>query len=167
VFVNVIGCDGFVPTGTLPKLTLVGERTARGPCPVPNKARICGVPGALSVMLRDAPSRPTTLGAYCISKAQLEPGLMSDAKHGAGLTARKSPLFGPVMPMLEIERGASPVLMIATGNCALFARPTGCDPKFTLAELKETLGLVAALGVIFTTKASFCGGDSWQLAQIG
>ena len=83
------------------------------------------------------------------------------------MIAEKSLLFGPVMAMLEIERGASPVLMTATGNCALFVVPTGCDPKFTLAELNETLGFIAALGVIFTTNASFCGGDNWQLAQVG
>ena len=87
---------------------------------------------------------PTTLAANCISKAQDDPALIGDARQGAGLTAEKSPLFAPVMLMLEIERGASPVFMIATGNCALFGMPTGCDPKFTLAELNDTLGFVAA-----------------------
>jgi len=158
--------DGAVPTGTLPKLTLVGERTARGPCPVPSNSRTCGLPGALSAMLRDAPSGPTTLGAYCISKAQVEPGLMGKAKHGAGLTIRKSPLFGPFTLTLEMVRDASPLFVITTGNCALTAPPTGCDPKFTLAELNDTLGFVAALGVIFTTNASFSGGDCWQLAHV-
>jgi hypothetical protein len=109
---------------------------------------------------------PTTLAANCISKAQDDPALIGDTRQGAGLTAEKSPLFGPVMLMLEIERGASPVFMIATGNCALFGTPTGCDPKFTLAELNDTLGFVAALGVIFTTNASFSGGDCWQLAHV-
>lgn len=110
---------------------------------------------------------PTTLAANCISNAQNDPALIGEAKQGSGLTAEKSPLFAPVMLMLEMVRGASPVFMIATGNCALFAMPTGCDPKFTFAELNETLGLIAALEAIFTTNASFSGGDNWQLAQVG
>ena len=162
-----MGCDGDVPTGTLPKLTLVGEGTASGPAPVPSNATTCGLPGAVSVTLRNAPSMPTTLAANCISKAHDDPPLIGDAKQGAGLTAEKSPLFAPVMLMPEMVRGASPVFMIATGNCALFAIPTGCDPKFTLAEPNDTLGLVVVLDMIFTKNASFCGGDNWQLAQVG
>src|SRR5271156_6248807 len=118
-------------------------------------------------MLRNAPSMPITLAANCISKAQNDPALIGDAKQGSGLTAEKSPLFAPVMLMLEMVRGASPVFMIATGNCASFAMPTGCDPKFTFAELNDTLGLVIEFAVIFTTNASFSGGDNWQLAQVG
>ena len=144
-----------------------GEDTASGPAPVPSNARTCGLPGPESLTLRNAPSMPTTLAANCISKAHVDPALIGEAKQGAGLTAEKSALFGPTMPMLEMVRGASPVLTIATGNWALFAIPTGCDPKFTFAELNDTLGFIAALGVISTTNASFSGGDCWQLAQIG
>lgn len=166
VFIKVMACDGVVPTGTLPKLMLVGEGTASGPAPVPSNARTWGFPGAESLTLKNAPSMPTTLAANCISKAHDDPALIGDAKQGSGLTAEKSPLFAPVMLMLETERGASPVFIIATGNCALFGTPTGCDPKFTLAELNDTLGLAAALDVIFTTNASFSGGDCWQLAHV-
>src|ERR1700683_2246139 len=144
-----MACDGVVPTGTLPKLMLGGEGTASGPAPFPSNPRTWGFPGAESLTLNTAPSMPTTLAANCISKAQNDPALIGDAKQGSGLTAEKSPLFAPVMLILEIVRGASPVFMIATGNCALFAMPTGCDPKFTFAELNETLELIAALGVIF------------------
>src|ERR1700733_6900792 len=69
--------------------------------------------------------------------------------------------------MLEKESGASPVLITATGNCAVFATPTGCDPKFRFAALNETLGFIAVLGTIFTTNTSFWGGASWQLAHVG
>jgi hypothetical protein len=169
VFLKVTACDGVVPTGTLPKLMLVGEGTASGPAPVPSKARTCGFPGTsvFSETLKNAPSGPTTLGANCISNAHDDPTLIGDAKQGSGLTAEKSPLFAPVMLMPEMVRGALPVLMIATGNCAVFAVPTGCDPKFTFAKPNETLGLAIELAAIFTTNASFPGGDNWQLAHVG
>ena len=70
LFVTVIACEGVVPTETLPKLTLDGEMTARGPAPVPSNAKTWGFPDALSVKLKAAPSTPTTLGTNCISKAQ-------------------------------------------------------------------------------------------------
>jgi hypothetical protein len=83
---------------------------------------------------------------------------MGEAKHAEVSLAEKSPLLSPVTPMKESESGESPVLMIATGNCALFGMPTGWGPKFKFAALNETLGLADALEVISTTKASFCGG---------
>jgi hypothetical protein len=79
----------------------------------------------------------------------------------------KALLFGPVMAMPEIVSNESPVLMIATGNCALLGTPTAKDPKFTFAEPNETLGpVVVVLDIIFTKNASFSGGDNWQLAQV-
>ena len=118
------GGGDVAPAGTLPKLMLGGEATARGPSPAPSNARTCGFPGALSVTPRNAPSAPTTFGVNCTSKLQNDPGLIGDAKHGAGLTARKSPLLGPVIAMLEIVSSASPLLTIPTGNGGTFVIPT-------------------------------------------
>jgi hypothetical protein len=51
-----------VPTGWVPKFRFVVDKTATGPTPMPPSATVCGLPGALSVMMSVPLWPPATVG---------------------------------------------------------------------------------------------------------
>ena len=112
--VRVNGNVVVVPSGWFPKLSVAGETTASGPAPLPTASKTCEPGGALSVKVTKVASGPTTDGTNPTSKAQLSPGGMGTLAHGCGPCSEKSALFGPARVMLEILKGASPVLYTAT-----------------------------------------------------
>ena len=63
----------FVPTGWLPKFTVVGVNCMYVPVPVSDT--FCGLPGALSVIEREPVSMPIVVGLKLTLMVQLAPGL--------------------------------------------------------------------------------------------
>src|SRR5580658_2788852 len=61
--VSVAACAVLVvPTVSFPNARLDGDRVALNATPVPDRARVCGLPLALSVMLREAVREPDVVG---------------------------------------------------------------------------------------------------------
>src|SRR5271154_469313 len=113
-FVRVNGSVAEDPSGRFPRLTVAGETTAKGPAPLPTASKTCEPGGASSVKVTNVTSGPTSDGTKPTSKEQLSPGGMGTVVHASGPCSEKSALFGPASVMLEILRGASPVLYTAT-----------------------------------------------------
>src|SRR5215469_8357416 len=104
VFVRVnIWAALLLPTGALLKLMLVGERDAMGARPAPPSNTACGLPVALSAIVRDALRFPIASGVKLISMVQLAP-TATELLHV--LVCAKSPLFIPATTMLAMESAA-------------------------------------------------------------
>src|SRR5215216_5451786 len=76
-FVNVTFWAGLVvPTRWLPKARLVGAKVTAGAgaTPVPVSASVCGVPGALSLIVTLAVRLPAAVGEKVTEIVQLAPG---------------------------------------------------------------------------------------------
>jgi hypothetical protein len=56
-----------------PKLSDVGDKVAPGPFPVPVRATVCGLPGALSATASDAVRVPAEVGLKDTLMVQLAP----------------------------------------------------------------------------------------------
>src|SRR5579863_5871933 len=173
VFVSVTVCPLVVePCGALPKSRLDGDTAARGPSPTPVSSSACVLPGRLfgelSVMLTNACSVPTVLGAKLSSNEQFVPGARVAPAQLPMSEKEKSALFGPVIAGdPEITSGASPVFTTAPSWGTEFCVPIATEPKLSFAALKETLGAAAALSAISMKNASLTGGDIVQLTQFG
>src|ERR1022692_2406586 len=103
------------PTATLPKATVVGEKTI-GASPVPVRLTICGEFKALSVMVIAPLTAPTTVGVNVTFTVQL------------AFTARVLQLsFSPKSPLawMEIVAVAVPLFFSVTLLLALVV-PTAC-----------------------------------------
>lgn len=107
------GVPGFCPA----KVSVEGVRTTPAAVPVPVNCTSCGEPLTLSVTETFAVSGPVAWGWNTAEIVQLCVGAMGEfATHVS--VSEKSPEFGPVMPTLNIARGAEP----------LFVTVMGCDP---------------------------------------
>jgi len=93
--------------------------------PVPESATECGLPCALSAMVRVPARLPEAVGAKVTLIVQLAPaatGELAEQVVPAEGTP-KSPLLAPVMAMLEIARFALPVFE-SVNPCAVLVVPT-------------------------------------------
>ncbi len=95
----------------MPNGTDADERLTTGATPVPARLTACGLPAALSAMLRDADSALLMLGLNVTLMVQLAPTatLLPQV-----FVCAKSPLFVPATRMLVIARGAVPEFCRAT-----------------------------------------------------
>ena len=105
----------------MPKLRLDPPSVATGTVPVPVSETDCGLPAVLSVMVTDAARDPAAVGLKVTLMEQFAPAATLGPHV---LVSEKSPLFVPVMAMLEIVSGAPPVLVKLT-ICAVLLLPTG------------------------------------------
>ena len=105
----------------MPKLSDVRDKAAIAPVPVPEKATVCGLPPALSVIARLADLAPIALGLKTILMLQLLPRATDVPQL---LVWLKSLLVAPVMEIPKIVRAAFPLLVSVT-LCAVLELPTG------------------------------------------
>jgi len=122
------------PTSRLSKATASGasdtpEVSAR---PVPERATLCEVPGALLATDTDPIRLPTSVGVKVTPKVQVPPAGTEDPQ---ALDTAKSPVA--VMP--EIDRAALPVFDSVT-LCAAEVVPSSRDVKSRRAAESETAG---------------------------
>src|SRR5713101_4368391 len=106
-FISVTGIAPLVvPTnwGVLnAKLGGVSVRARTGSVPVPLSGTVCGLPGALSLMVTVADLIPAAEGVKTTARLQLAPGarLPPAREQGAGSGAKaKSAVLGPLKAML-------------------------------------------------------------------
>src|SRR6266851_1832291 len=104
--------------------------------PVPTSGTVCGLPAALSVMLIEAVRVPVAVGAKVTLIVQVAPAATEAPQV---FVCAKSPLFVPVMAMLEIINAAVPVLDRLT-ICTALVLPTRWPPKLILAPPNTTIG---------------------------
>ena len=155
-FLRVTVLTGLVvPTVTVPKFRLVGERLAV--VPIPLSGTCCGLPLALSVTVKLAVRLPVVEGL----NVRLTVQLLAAAKELAQVVAvsGKSAASVPVTAMLVMVNVVVPTLVSVTFLTALVT-PNATVPKFTgvgesLAVVPVPLsgtccGLPAALSVMLT-----------------
>ena len=99
------------------KVTLVGVRLIAGATPVPVKATLCGLPPALSVMLKLAVLLPVIAGekvtfTVLVAFGATVIGVVAAVKANWAASL-------PVTARFEITRSAEPVFLIMTGVAAL------------------------------------------------
>ena len=132
VLVRVRVCPPLVdPTIWLEKVKSVGARLAAGPAvtPVPVKVTVCGLPAALSEMLRLPLRVPVAVGIKITLTVQLFP---------AGTLVAQLFVWvkSPVAVILEIVSAALPVLVRVT-DCAALLVPTDWLPNVTVVGVVE------------------------------
>jgi hypothetical protein len=103
-----------VPRTTAPKLRLVSESIAVVPSPV--RPTFCGLPAALSVMLRVAVRVPLAVGLNLTLMLQLAPAANELPQVWV---CAKSPALGPTIAMAVIVTLVVPVFLSATTLAAL------------------------------------------------
>ena len=121
VFVSVTVCEGLlVKTTVVGNVSVVGESVSKGSTPVPLKDAVCGLPGALSVTLREAVREPVVEGVKVTLMVQLAP---ADNEAGQLFVSAKSPPFVPVMPTEVMVRVPLP-LLVKVVTSGLLSIPT-------------------------------------------
>src|SRR5580700_8090071 len=107
--------------------------------PVPLSATVCGLPVALSAMLRVATSTPTAVGVKVTPIVQLAPA----SKVPVGLQAfdplesAKLPLLEPMIEKLVKVTGPVPALATVT-LCGALVEFTNCEAKVKLLGVTVT-----------------------------
>src|SRR3954469_6655051 len=142
VFVNVELSAALVePTGREPKSRLGGVSPTPGADarPVPLNARLCGLPGASSVIETEAVRLPAAAGVKLAVMMQLLPAANRAGLSGQSFTCAKSAAFAPPTRMLEIDRDAVPELRSVT-LCDALVVPTVCPTNDKLAGDNNTAG---------------------------
>lgn len=108
--------------------------------PVPLSATVCGLPVALSAMLKVATSSPVTVGVKVTPIVQL--ALAAKVPFGAHafvpLTSAKLLLLEPVIEKVPIVTGPVPVLVTVT-FCAGLVEFTGCEANVRLLGVTVTV----------------------------
>src|SRR5439155_5732530 len=84
---------------------------SRKSCPTPDRATLCGLPGALSVMVKAPERLPPPVGVKVTLMVQLAPAARLEPQV---LVSAKSAASAPETAMLEIARLALPVLVSLT-----------------------------------------------------
>jgi hypothetical protein len=129
VLLRVMVWEGLTtPTGSFPKLRLLGERPTPGLAPVPDRAIVCGLPLALSATLTAAVKEPLAAGVKVTLIVQLPPAATLAPQL---LLCAKSLGFAPVSAIPLILKAPLPVLLKVTVWAALVA-PTAWLPKARL-----------------------------------
>ena len=139
-----------VPTDWLPKTKLPVERPTTGavPTPVPVRDTICGLVGALSVMVNEAVRLPVAVGVNLTLLVQL---LLAATELPHVLVSPKSPGLAPVIAMPLTDRAAFPVLFRVTESGVLVV------PRVWLGKGKvEGLGMAAG-PVPVPVRVTVCG----------
>lgn len=130
-FDSVINCDAVaVPTVSLPKLSVPGARLMIVPEPV--KGAVCGLPVALSLILRLPFTTPLATGENETEMVQLAPA----ASVPAQVWVCENPEVGT---MLESVRDAVPVFVTVMTWAALLV-PLSCVPNVRLVGDSVTAG---------------------------
>src|SRR5262249_53849661 len=124
-----------VPTATVPKLSETGE--SESCVPVPVKVTVCGLVGALSLILNVPVRTPIRVGVKVTPTLQLAPG--------ATVVPQVLPLMAksPLMLILLILSVAAPVFVSLTTVAALLA-PSPLLPTPTLVADSVTAGVESA-----------------------
>jgi len=149
VLLSVTGWDPLVvPTRCPPKSKLPGVRLTRGWVPFPDRATVCGLFGASSVMVIAPVRFPAALGLKVTLRVQLAPAATLAPQVPVQAKSLRS---APVMEILARCRVAVPVLLSVTGWDALLV-PTRCSPKSKLSGVRLTRGWVP-----FPDSATVCG----------
>jgi len=74
VTVTVWAADGLPPTAMLPNDKVAGSTVSVGATPVPLSVTVCGLFGAVSVMISDPLCAPAEVGLNCTWMGQDSPG---------------------------------------------------------------------------------------------
>ena len=104
-----------MPNNCVPNVKLVGLNLIAGPVtvPVPERAMVCGLPAALSVIVTVAVRVPKSVGVNVTLNTEL---LCGDTVNGAvGPAIVNSAAFGPVIVTEETSRLPLPVLLMMMG----------------------------------------------------
>ncbi len=104
--------EQFPPVGQVAPLAAEREKSV----PVPASGTVCGLSEALSVMVTAAARLPDAAGVKLTLTVQLAPAATLVPQV---LLSLKSPLFVPVMAILEIVRVAVPLFVSVTFAAAL------------------------------------------------
>src|SRR5882762_441666 len=118
------------------KLAGLKPTVGEGAEPVPLRLIVCGLAGALSVMLIEAVRLPAAPGVKVTLMVQLAPAATELPQLSV---SAKSPVLVPVMAMLETFSAPAPLLVRVT-VCAVAATPTLVVLNVKLAGLKPTVG---------------------------
>jgi hypothetical protein len=113
---------------------------------------VCGEPLALSATLTDALSEPNAVGVKVTVMAQEAPAARLAPQVGAGV-GEKDVMFGPVMEILLIVRGAVPVFFNVIGWLA-------ADTPITVLAKVSEVGERVAIGLGTTpvpVRLTVCG----------
>jgi hypothetical protein len=155
-FVTVISVGALVaPVGWLPKFTLVGFREIDGALPltpVPERATVCGLPPALSVIFSVADRPPVALGVNVTAMVAAPP--LAATLIGEAVAAAKSPAFVPEIPSALMVSVAVP-LFVTVINDALLVTPTLWLLKFRIEGLSAIEGAVPVVPVPLSV--TICG----------
>ena len=138
-----------VPTRWSEKLSQLVLRPTTGATPCPVSATVCGLFGALSLMLSTALLPPRELGLNATLIWQLAPaasvlGQAEDRVNWPGLA--------PPRAILVMDSGA-PALLVSVTVCGLLAVPTSWEPKARLDGLTAEVGPEPGTGVNLATTA--------------
>ena len=147
VFCSLAVCAELVVfTGTLLNVRLDGVNVTTGvvpAVPVPESETVCGLPAALSEMLRLAPCAPVAVGANFTEIVQLNCGTSAD---GQLLVCGKAVAFAPVTLIPLMVRLASPEF-VRLMFCAALVLPTGWLAKVSEPGVTVAWGAAAATPV--------------------
>ena len=153
-----------VPTSWLPNVRLPGLSVTPGAVPVPLSAAVCGLPPALSEMLRAAVLEPAAVGVKVTEMVQLAPAARVLGLVGQVFVWPKSAALVPVSPIELIVSGAVPELVKVT-FCAALEVPTACWPKPRLVGESVTAGAVATPVPASVTECGVPGALSLMLTE--
>src|SRR3954454_3406869 len=114
------------------------------PVPVPVTDAVCGLFGALSVMISEPLRVPVFVGWKLIDMSQLVPGA-SVRPEQPSLTAVKSSGLAPLTCALLMNRFALPVLATVI-DCAALVAPTSSEGKLSDDGVNVTAGAGVGVG---------------------
>jgi len=139
----------------LPKLTLVGLSVTLGAdvTPVPVSGTLCGLPPALSLMLRVAVRAPLAAGVKLTLMVQLAVAARVLGLSGQVFDCAKSAAFTPFTTMPLIVSAAVP-LFVSVIDCAALVVPIFWLPKLSEVGLSVTAG---AETTPVPLRATLCG----------
>ena len=123
---------------TAPGVVLGSQLRITSCVPVPERLTVCGLPPALSEVLREAVSFPAMEGVNVTAIVQLAPAA-SELPHV--VFSAKSPALVPVMVRLVMLKLALPGLLRVT-DCAELVTSIGWVPKATLVGERLAAGPV-------------------------
>jgi hypothetical protein len=138
--VRVTDCAALaLPTTCEPNDRLLGDNDTPGAVPVPDKATLWGLSGALSFTCTLALRAPVVEGLNVTEMVQLEPAASVEAPFGQLSVSVKSLTLLPPTPMLLIDRSEVPEFFSVT-DCAALVDPTDCEPNDRLPGDNDTAG---------------------------
>jgi hypothetical protein len=145
-FVKVTVCAGVlvVPTDWGGKVRVVGKRVTSGPGPpVPLNGIVCGLFGALSVMVTDPYRLPLAVGVKVTLIIQVAPGARVVPQE---LVCAKSPLAATL-----VKVKGEPPIFVKKRDCGALLEPTDWGEKYRLLGERVTAGAGTPVPVKSTT----------------